>query len=61
MKKRMIIVSCLVVILVMAIFTYVHTFKERTSATPGDDEVLISEEENKSEEIVYKEPLVKYE
>ncbi len=61
MKKRMIIVSCLVVILVMAIFTYVHTFKERTSATPVDDEVLISEEENKSEEIVYKEPLVKYE
>lgn len=61
MKKRMIIVSCLVVILVMAIFTYVHTFKERTSATPGDDETLISEEENKSEEIVYKEPLVKYE
>lgn len=61
MKKRTIIVSCLAVVLVMAIFTYVHTFKERTSATTGNDEVLIPEENNKIEEIVYKEPLVKYE
>lgn len=61
MKKRTIIVSCLAVVLVMAVFTYVHTIKERTSATTGNDEVLIPEEDNKIEEIVYKEPLVKYE
>lgn len=61
MKKRTIIVSCLTVVLIMAVFTYIHTIKERTSATTGNDEVLIPEEDNKIEEIVYKEPLVKYE
>ncbi len=62
MKKRTIIVSCLAVVLVMAVFTYLHTFKERVDATTENDDVnFISEEDNKAEEIVYKEPLVKYE
>lgn len=65
MKKRTIIVSCLVVILIMAVFTYVHTFKKTVSAEGVNNNIEVASknevEEVKKEEVVYNEPLVKYE
>ena len=42
MKKRTIIVSCLVVILIMAVFTYVHTFKKTVSAEGVNNSIEVA-------------------
>lgn len=65
MKKRTIIVSCLVVVLIMAVFTYVYALKKTVSAEGVNDDIEMASkdetEETKKEEVVYTEPLVKYE
>lgn len=65
MKKRTIIVSCLVVVLIMAVFTYVYALKKTVSAEGVNDNMEVASkdetEETKKEEVVYTEPLVKYE
>lgn len=65
MKKRTIIVSCLLVVLIMAVFTYVAAFKKSVSAEGVNDDIEVASkdevEEVKKEEVVYTEPLVKYE
>lgn len=65
MKKRTIIVSCLLVVLIMAVFTYVVAFKKSVSAEGVNDDIEVASkdevEEVKKEEVVYTEPLVKYE